>query len=103
MSERGLGRELEDLRRRIGPALCASPAPCAIVTSSEVRLLMDGHEVRSGAEPRPLCEGCPNRETRAVRHVEVRLDCRDRHGGEGTRERREERPRRPLRRYGGAW
>ena len=41
-----------------------------------------GREMRTGAEPRPLCGGCPNREARAVRYVEVRLDYRNRHGGE---------------------
>lgn len=75
-------RELERLRRAVGPALCVDPAPCVVATASEVRIMPGGHEVRTGAEPRPLCEGCPNSEARAVRHVDVRLDYRNRHGYE---------------------
>jgi hypothetical protein len=82
VSGRGLNREVADLRERIGPALCANPAPCAVATSSEVRVMPEGSEERTGAEPRPLCGGCPNREARAVRHVEVRLDHRGRYGHE---------------------
>jgi hypothetical protein len=43
----------------------------------------DGSEVRTGPEPRPLCEGCPERVNprRPVLHVEVRLDYRNRFDG----------------------
>jgi hypothetical protein len=76
-------RELERLRGAVGPALCADPAPCAVTTSSEVRIMPDGSEVRTGPEPRPLCEGCPERVNprRPVLHVEVRLDYRNRFDG----------------------
>ncbi len=40
-----------------------------------------GAEERTGAEMRPLCGPCPNRESRAVLHVEVFLDCRNRFDG----------------------
>ncbi len=40
-----------------------------------------GAEERTGAEMRPLCGPCPNRESRAVLHVEVRLDYRNRFDG----------------------
>ncbi len=82
MTERRLSREAAQLRERLGPSVCAHPAPCQTATVSEARIMPGGHEVRTGAEPRPLCEGCPNREAQAVRHVEVRLDYRNRHGYE---------------------
>ena len=72
---------MERVEDAIGPALCAHAAPCAMVTTSEVRLMPDGSEERAGAEPRPLCGGCPYRESSRtrVRHVEVRLNHRGPH------------------------
>jgi len=83
MTERGLSREAAQLRERLGPRLCAEgAAPCQTVTTAEVRIMPSGAEERTGAEMRPLCGPCPNRESRAVLHVEVRLDYRNRHGYE---------------------
>lgn len=84
MSEHGLGRDLADLRRRIGPALCSLVAPCATVTTNEIHIMLDGREERTGAEIRPLCGPCPERESRRrrIRHVEVVLDYRNAPRGE---------------------
>ena len=81
MTERGLRREAAKLRERLGPTVCVHPAPCQTTTRSEVRVMPDGGEVRTGAEPLALCGGCPTREERRppIRHVEVRL----RHGSHG--------------------
>ena len=86
MSERGLGRELEDLRRRIGPALCAHPAPCRITVNTELVLHPDGNEEAVGEEPPPLCASCPERESGRlrVRWVQVVRDLRNRHGREAA-------------------
>ena len=83
MNEHGLGRELEALRRRIGPVLCSSPAPCMMGVSTELILRGDGTQGRIGQAPPPLCEACPERESRRprVRHIEVVRDLRNRHGG----------------------
>lgn len=84
MNEHGLGRELEALRRRIGPALCSDPAPCMMGVSTELILRGDGTQGRIGQAPPPLCEACPERESRRprVRHIEVVRDLRNRHGYE---------------------
>ncbi len=84
MNEHGLGRELEALRRRIGPVLCSSPAPCMRGASTELILRGDGTQGRIGQAPPPLCPSCPERESRRprVRHIEVVRDLRNRHGGE---------------------
>ena len=86
MSERGLGRELADLRRCIGPALCAHPAPCRIIVNTELVLHPDGTEEAVGEEPPPLCASCPNRETGRlrVRWVQVVRDLRNRDGREAA-------------------
>ena len=80
MGDKRLYSELERLRRAVGPRLCSPSPPCRTVTASEMVLRPDGTEERIGARPRPPCDGCPERESRRVRHVEVVLDRRNRHG-----------------------
>ena len=84
MSDRGLSREVADLRERIGPALCADPAPCRINATTETVLLPGGAEERHGTPPPPLCASCPQHEEwrRPVRWVEIVKDCRSLHHGE---------------------
>jgi hypothetical protein len=81
-----MGHRMERVEDAIGPALCAHAAPCDMVTTSEVRLMPDGSEERIGTEPRPLCGGCPEKESSRprVRHVEVVLDHRGLHKGEAS-------------------
>jgi len=77
-----VGNRLGKVEGRVGPRLCAEgAAPCQTVTTTELRIMPFGAEERSGAEMRPLCGPCPNRESRAVLHVEVRLDYRNRFDG----------------------
>jgi hypothetical protein len=83
VSERGLSREVADLRERIGPALCADPAPCRINATTETVLLPGGAEERRGTPPPPLCASCPRHEEQRcpVRWVEIVKDRRSlRHG-----------------------
>jgi hypothetical protein len=76
VSDERLRSEVERLRHAVGSQRCGQPAPCASITASEVAVYDDGEELVAGAEPRPLCEGCPQRGSGRVRHVEVRRDLR---------------------------
>jgi hypothetical protein len=84
VSDRGLSREVAALRERIGPVLCADPAPCRINATTETVLLPGGAEERHGTPPPPLCASCPQHEERRrpVRWVEIVKDCRSLHHGE---------------------
>jgi hypothetical protein len=84
VSERRLSREVAGLRERIGPVLCADPAPCRINATTETVLLPGGAEERHGTPPPPLCASCPRHEERhwPVRWVEDVKDCRNLHPGE---------------------
>jgi hypothetical protein len=86
VSERGLSREVADLRERIGRALCAHPASCRIAVNTELILHPDGTEEAVGEGPPPLCAGCPERESGRlrVRWVQVVRDLRNRHGREAA-------------------
>lgn len=67
---------------RVGPEPCGHPAPCRLSATTELLLYADGTEEAVGEAPPPLCSDCPERESirPRIRHIEVVLDRRNRHG-----------------------
>lgn len=78
-----VGDRIGKAEGRVGPRLCAHPAPCNMAPAwTELILRPDGTRAQVGNPPPELCGTCPDRASSRprVRHVEVVLDHRNRHG-----------------------